>query len=113
MIDRARGTVNILLKTLQSFRLSAESCIGIWEVGAVGEPIIQGRGIEKSYVQPEGNRIQVIAPVDLAIEAGKIIALLGPSGCGKSTLLRILSGLSKPTSGELLWHGKPLDAQVP
>ena len=79
----------------------------------MGEPIIQGRGIEKSYVQPDGKRIQVIAPVDLAIEAGKIIALLGPSGCGKSTFLRILSGLSKPTSGELLWHGKPLDGQVP
>jgi len=79
----------------------------------VNEPIIQGRGIEKSYVQPGGNRIEVIAPVDLAIEPGKIIALLGPSGCGKSTLLRILSGLAKPTSGEVLWHGKPLDGQVP
>jgi NitT/TauT family transport system ATP-binding protein len=79
----------------------------------VNEPIIQGRGIEKSYIQPDGNRIEVIAPVDLAIEPGKIIALLGPSGCGKSTLLRILSGLAKPTSGELLWHGKPLDGQVP
>jgi NitT/TauT family transport system ATP-binding protein len=79
----------------------------------VAEPIIQGRGIEKSYVQPDGNRIQVIAPIDLAIQAGKIIALLGPSGCGKSTLLRILSGLSKPTSGELLWHSKALDGQLP
>ncbi|HXY50752.1 MAG TPA: nitrate/sulfonate/bicarbonate ABC transporter ATP-binding protein [Terriglobales bacterium] len=79
----------------------------------MNQPIIQGRGIEKAYVQPDGNRIEVIAPVDLAIEPGKIIALLGPSGCGKSTLLRIFSGLSKPTSGELLWHGKPLDTQMP
>ena len=79
----------------------------------MNQPIIQGRGIEKAYIQPDGNRIEVIAPVDLAIEPGKIVALLGPSGCGKSTLLRIFSGLSKPTSGELLWHGKPLDAQVP
>ncbi len=77
------------------------------------EPIIQARGVEKFYTQPDGNRIQVIAPIDLSIEEGKIIALLGPSGCGKSTLLRILSGLSKPSNGEILWHGKPLAGQTP
>jgi NitT/TauT family transport system ATP-binding protein len=79
----------------------------------VNEAIIQARGVEKFYLQPEGNRIQVVAPTDLSIEPGKIIALLGPSGCGKSTLLRILSGLSRPSSGEVLWHSKPLDGQTP
>src|SRR6202041_341464 len=63
------------------------------------------------YLQPDGNRIEVIAPVDLDVEPGKIITLLGPSGCGKSTLLRILTGLSKPSSGEVLWHGKPITSQ--
>jgi NitT/TauT family transport system ATP-binding protein len=79
----------------------------------VTEPIIEARGIEKSYPQPDGTRVQVVGATDLAIEPGKIVALLGPSGCGKSTLLRILSGLSQPTSGTLLWHGKPLDGQLP
>jgi NitT/TauT family transport system ATP-binding protein len=79
----------------------------------VAEPIIQARGIEKFYPQPDGKRIQVVSPTDLAIEPGRIVALLGPSGCGKSTLLRILSGLSRPSSGELFWHGKPLDGQTP
>jgi NitT/TauT family transport system ATP-binding protein len=79
----------------------------------VSDPIIQARALEKFYTQPDGNRIQVIAPIDLSIEAGKIIALLGPSGCGKSTFLRMLSGLSRPSSGEVLWHGKPLDGQTP
>jgi NitT/TauT family transport system ATP-binding protein len=77
----------------------------------VSEPIIRARAVEKFYVQPDGNRIEVIAPVDLDVEPGKIITLLGPSGCGKSTLLRILTGLSQPSSGEVLWHGKPITPQ--
>jgi len=70
--------------------------------------IIQARRVEKSYERPGGARVQVIAPTDLNVEPGAILALLGPSGSGKSTLLRMLTGLSTPTSGEVLWHRKPL-----
>jgi len=79
----------------------------------VSEAIIEAVGIEKSYPQPDGTRIQVVGSTNLLIEPGKIVALLGPSGCGKSTLLRMLTGLSAPTSGSLLWHGKPLNGQTP
>jgi len=72
------------------------------------ETIIQACQVEKKFWQPDGYEIQVIAPVDLCIESGAIIALLGPSGCGKSTLLRILSGLTKPSSGTVSWHNQPL-----
>jgi NitT/TauT family transport system ATP-binding protein len=77
----------------------------------VTEPIIRAQAVEKFYIQPDGNRIEVIAPVDLDVEPDQIITLLGPSGCGKSTLLRILTGLSKPSSGEVLWHGLPISTQ--
>jgi NitT/TauT family transport system ATP-binding protein len=77
------------------------------------DAIIEAVGVEKSYPQADGTRIQVVGLTNLAIEPGKIVALLGPSGCGKSTLLRILTGLSQPSSGTLLWHGKPLDGQMP
>ena len=79
----------------------------------MADPIIQAKAVEKFYTQPDGNRIEVIAPTDLDVSAGKIIALLGPSGSGKSTLLRILTGLSKPSSGEVLWHGRPMGSQPP
>lgn len=75
------------------------------------DPIIRAQAVEKFYLQPDGSRIEVIAPVDLDVEPGKIVTLLGPSGCGKSTLLRILTGLSKPSSGEVLWHGQPITSQ--
>ncbi len=79
----------------------------------MSDAIIEARAVEKYYSQPDGNRIQVIAPTDMEVTPGKIIALLGPSGSGKSTFLRILTGLSKPSSGEVLWHGQPLSGQIP
>src|SRR6202008_940241 len=77
------------------------------------EPIIEARKLEKFYPQPDGTRIQVIAPTDIAIYPGQIIALLGPSGCGKSTLLRMLTGLSPASAGSVYWHGEPVRDGAP
>jgi NitT/TauT family transport system ATP-binding protein len=78
-----------------------------------GEPIIEAFQIAKSFEQPDGREIQIIAPMDLSIESDTIFALLGPSGSGKSTLLRILSGLTAPSSGSVRVHGQPLDCCAP
>jgi NitT/TauT family transport system ATP-binding protein len=74
-------------------------------------PIIEARKLEKSYPQPDGSRIQVIAATDLAIYPGEIITLLGASGSGKSTLLRILTGLSPASAGSVYWHGQPVQGE--
>jgi NitT/TauT family transport system ATP-binding protein len=80
---------------------------------APAEPIIQARQVEKRFARPDGGQIQVIAPTDLSVEPGVILALLGPSGSGKSTLLRILTGLTPPSGGEVLWHGRPPSESSP
>src|SRR5438445_3285691 len=75
--------------------------------------IIEAKALEKFYLRADGGRIPVIAPTDLAIYPDKIVTLLGPSGCGKSTLLRMLTGLARPSAGQVLWHGRPLDGCLP
>jgi len=77
------------------------------------QPIIEAREIEKGFQRPGGGQIQVIAPTNLSVEPGVIVALLGPSGSGKSTLLRMLSGLAAPSAGEVLWHGQALGEASP
>src|SRR6202163_4193714 len=82
-------------------------------LSTVEAPIIEARQIEKFYTQPDGGRVQVIAPTDLAVYPGQIVAVLGPSGCGKSTLLRMLTGLSPASAGGVLWHGQPVREESP
>ena len=77
------------------------------------EPIIEARKLEKFYTQPDGTRVQVISPTDLAVYPGQIMALLGPSGGGKSTLLRMLTGLSPASAGGVYWHGHPVTDKQP
>jgi len=77
------------------------------------QPIIRAERVEKYYAQPSENRIQVIAPTDLSVCAGEILALLGPSGSGKSTLLRMLTGLSTPSAGQVFWHDQPIATAEP
>src|SRR5256884_2170544 len=76
-------------------------------------PIIEARKLEKAYLQPDGSRIQVIAPIELAIHPGEIITLLGASGSGKSILLRMLTGLSPASAGSVYWHGHPVRDESP
>ena len=69
--------------------------------------MLELRGAAKRY-----GEAQVVAPLSLAIPAGRTTVLIGPSGCGKSTLLRMLIGLAPPDSGEVLFAGKPLAGQL-
>jgi NitT/TauT family transport system ATP-binding protein len=71
-------------------------------------PIIEMRNIVKAFPRPSGEPLNVLADMNLALREGEILGLVGRSGSGKSTLVRIAAGLMEPTSGEVLYHGKPL-----
>ena len=52
--------------------------------------------------------IEALRGVTIAVEEGQVVTLLGANGAGKSTTLRAISGLAKPTSGEILYDGKSI-----
>jgi NitT/TauT family transport system ATP-binding protein len=56
----------------------------------------------------DGRQRTAIESVSLRVTDGEFVAIVGPSGAGKTTLLRCVSGLQRPTSGEVRLHGAPV-----
>jgi ABC-2 type transport system ATP-binding protein len=71
-------------------------------------PLLQATGLSHSY-----GSFQALALTDLSLNAGEIAILEGPNGSGKSTLLLCLSGLLRPTAGEIRVGGYDLYADEP
>ena len=73
---------------------------------------------EKGKVEVQGvsklfGTTVALKQVDLIVKPGEFLTLLGPSGCGKTTLLRLISGLEKPTTGEIFINGSKMNEIPP
>src|SRR5665647_2079009 len=66
-------------------------------------------GITKHFKLGKG-QIQALEDIHFEVAKGELICLIGTSGCGKTTLLRIIAGLEKQTSGQILLVGKAIEA---
>jgi macrolide transport system ATP-binding/permease protein len=69
-------------------------------------PLIELKGIRKSYGGGDTPQVDVLRGIDLAIHAGEFVAIVGASGSGKSTLMNILGCLDRPTEGDYLFAGE-------
>ncbi len=66
-------------------------------------PLLELRNVSSAY-----GIVQALKGVSLRVEQGEIVTLLGANGAGKSSTLRTISGLLRPTQGEVLFEGKPI-----
>ena len=73
-----------------------------------GVGTIQGISVRNLSFSYNGGPL-VLKDIDLDVSAGEFVCLLGQSGCGKSTFLRLVMGLEKPSAGEILLNGRPIE----
>ena len=66
--------------------------------------ILSGEGLSKQY-----GSLEVVKGVSISIDSGEFVCLVGKSGCGKTTLLSLLSGLERPTKGDVVLNGKKIN----
>ncbi|HWD69712.1 MAG TPA: ATP-binding cassette domain-containing protein [Solirubrobacteraceae bacterium] len=73
-----------------------------------GAPILEARNITKTY-----GHVQALEGANFSVHPGEVVALIGDNGAGKSTLTKVISGVIRPDSGELLFDGRPVDIGSP
>jgi ABC-2 type transport system ATP-binding protein len=69
-------------------------------------PVLEVRDLVKQYPG-----VRAVDGVSFAIAQGQCFGLLGPNGAGKTTTVEIMEGVTKPTAGQVLYHGEPLGAR--
>lgn len=74
---------------------------------ALGEPIIEIRGLTSAFALPEGGRVVIHKDLDLTVRRGEVLTLVGGSGTGKTVLLRQMLGLNTPAAGSVRVLGRP------
>lgn len=74
--------------------------------------LVEIKNVSKTF-ESNGNKMLALDSINISVEDNDFICIVGPSGCGKSTLLRIIVGLEKPTSGEVLFKGKEIAPDNP
>ena len=68
------------------------------------KPILQAKGLLKRY-----GTVVAMRGADFELYPGEILGVIGDNGAGKSTFIKTMSGVHKPTKGEIIFNGKPMD----
>ena len=73
-----------------------------------GHPILELKGLQKKY-----GLVEALKPATVTFLSGEIHAIVGENGAGKSTLIKLLTGVIRRTSGDIVWCGHPVALATP
>jgi putative ABC transport system ATP-binding protein len=74
-----------------------------------GQPLIEIKNLHKVYKTPVGD-FTAVNGISLDVHRGEFVAIIGKSGSGKSTFVNMITGIDRPTSGEIMIDGAPVHA---
>ena len=74
-----------------------------------GAVLLEAEHVTQRFRLPNGQILEALRDVSLAVREHEVVALVGPSGCGKSTLLRLFAGLARPADGKVMYRGQAQD----
>jgi putative ABC transport system ATP-binding protein len=95
---------------MRRFGRSANGAAPTHSPNGRGDPyLIDVRQVAKTYPSPAG-AYTALRDINLCVSAGEFVAVIGKSGSGKSTLINIVTGIDRPTTGEIFVGGTPLHA---
>jgi len=72
-------------------------------------PLIMVKDVKKSFPLADGGEVKILKGISFEIKNGEFVSIVGPSGNGKSTLLNMMTGIDRPTSGDVIVTGQDLN----
>lgn len=75
------------------------------------KPLLEVHHVSKTYRRGRKGRTEALQDLSFTLPRGCCLGIVGESGCGKSTLCRLITGLERPTSGQILYNGIPIPSK--
>jgi NitT/TauT family transport system ATP-binding protein len=76
-------------------------------------PAIELINVSRRFLTADGKSMTALRQFNMSVAAGEFVAVVGPTGCGKSTTLNLITGLAKPSAGEVRLFGQPVNGIHP